>query len=118
MLQREIINKERRAFDLERGLVQKQAENQRMKEERDKVLEISSNLRAELNRAKRSVLEYKRIAETTQQDFKSPSTKAVNYEGVHMFSSGHMMERSDAVIREEANESMSDTAREGMVSFR
>ena len=61
LLQKEIIAKERRAFDLERRLQQSANEVQRLKDERDRLVQISNELRAELNRTKRTVSEYKSL---------------------------------------------------------
>lgn len=60
MLQREIINKERKAFELEKNLSQKSAEVNRIKDERDRLVNISNDLRAELNKTKRTIYDFKR----------------------------------------------------------
>ena len=59
LLQREIIAKERRIYDLERKLQQNMLEVGRLKEERDRIIQISSDLRAELNKAKGMISDYK-----------------------------------------------------------
>ncbi len=46
-----MIGKERRIFELERKLKQKDDEIERLKEERDRLITISNDLRAELNNA-------------------------------------------------------------------
>lgn len=59
LLQKEIIAKERRIFDLERKLRQSTDEVRKLKDERDRLVQISAELRAELNRTRRTVAEYK-----------------------------------------------------------
>ena len=60
ILQREIISKERRMFEIERTLRVRDEEVRRLKEERDRLVSISNELRAELNRSKRVISELKR----------------------------------------------------------
>ena len=59
LLQKEIIAKERKVFDLERRLRQSADEVRKLKDERDRLVQISNELRAELNRARRTISEYK-----------------------------------------------------------
>ena len=58
-LQQEIIAKQRRIYDLEGTLVRSLQEVHRLKVERDRLVEISNDLRAQLNKTKRMVSEYK-----------------------------------------------------------
>jgi hypothetical protein len=46
LLQREIIAKERKTFDLERKLVAASEELNKLKQERDRLIQISSELKA------------------------------------------------------------------------
>lgn len=59
LMQQEIIAKQRRIYDLEGTLVRSQQEVHRLKAERDRLVEISNDLRAQLNKTKRTVSEYK-----------------------------------------------------------
>ena len=61
LLQQEIISKERKVFDLERRVAASAGEVIRLKEERDRLVFISSDLRAQLNKAKRQIYECERI---------------------------------------------------------
>jgi hypothetical protein len=53
----EIIHKERRINDLERKLRLREDECERLKQERDRLVAISNELRGELNIAQRRLLE-------------------------------------------------------------
>jgi predicted RNase H-like nuclease (RuvC/YqgF family) len=53
----EIIHKERRINDLERKLRQREDECERLKQERDRLVAISNELRGELNIVQRRLLE-------------------------------------------------------------
>lgn len=55
VMQQEIIQKERKIFELERKLKQKEDELERLKEERDRLVNISNELRADLNNAQRQL---------------------------------------------------------------
>lgn len=56
-MQAEIIHKERRINELERKLRQREDECERIKQERDRLVAISNELRGELNIAQRRLLE-------------------------------------------------------------
>lgn len=56
-MQAEIIHKERKINDLERKLRQREDECERLKQERDRLVSISNELRGELNIAQRRLLE-------------------------------------------------------------
>ena len=56
-MQAEIIHKERRINELERKLRQREDECERVKQERDRLVAISNELRGELNIAQRRLLE-------------------------------------------------------------
>lgn len=58
-MQQEIIAKQRRLFDMDGKLVAAQREILKLKDERDRLVHISNELRAELNKAKRTISEYK-----------------------------------------------------------
>ena len=90
MLQKEIIAKERKVFDLERRVNQATGEVIKLREERDRLVNISNDLRAELNKAKRQISELKRM--------KSPSDD----NNLSMFD-----RRNQFIIAEESNESSS-----------
>jgi len=111
ILQREIINKERRAFDLERQLQNAFAEIQKLRAERDRLVGISSELRAELNKARRSVYEYKRLIEENAAHMGSPNARLSNNPNmdVNMFSEKADYTTSHRVIKEEDNESASQS---------
>eukprot|EP00347_Sterkiella_histriomuscorum_P021617 403333356 len=57
LIQQEIIQKERRIFELERKLKHKDDELDKLKAERERLLQISSELRAELNTAQKLLQE-------------------------------------------------------------
>ena len=57
LIQQEIIQKERKIFDLERRLRHKDEEIDKLKAERDRLLQISNDLRAELNNTQRMLQE-------------------------------------------------------------
>lgn len=65
-MQQELIAKERRIGDLERKLRQREEEIGRVKAERDRLVVISNDLRAELNQAQRRILEQAEDAEERQ----------------------------------------------------
>jgi len=67
-MQKEIIAKQRRILDLEQALVRSQQEVNRLKEERDRLIEISNDLRAQLNKTKQTVSEYKGMLRKAQND--------------------------------------------------
>lgn len=67
-MQKEIIAKQRRILDLEQALVRSQQEVNRLKEERDRLIEISNDLRAQLNKSKQTVSEYKGMLRKAQND--------------------------------------------------
>ena len=67
-MQKEIIAKQRRILDLEQALVRSQQEVNRLKEERDRLIEISNGLRAQLNKTKQTVSEYKGLLRKAQND--------------------------------------------------
>jgi len=56
-MQQEIMKKERRIAELERKLKSRDDELERLKQERDRLVQISNDLRGELNIAQRRVLE-------------------------------------------------------------
>jgi chromosome segregation ATPase len=56
-MQAEIIHKERRINELERKLRQREDDCERVKQERDRLVAISNELRGELNIAQRRLLE-------------------------------------------------------------
>ena len=66
LLQREIIAKERKVFDIERRLRQSADEVRKLKDERDRLVQISNDLRAELNRARRTISEYKGLVQNLE----------------------------------------------------
>lgn len=51
-MQQEIIAKQRRIHDLEGALIKSQQDLTKLRVERDKLVEISNDLRAQLNKAK------------------------------------------------------------------
>lgn len=124
LLQKEIIAKERRAFDLERRLQQSANEVQRLKDERDRLVQISNELRAELNRTKRTVSEYKGLLENLDggKGGAARSRSGGNH-GMPINSGGNPMahigksifsfderDQSDSnVIKEDSKESLSDS---------
>jgi len=57
-MQQEIILKERRIGDLEAKLRSRDESIQRLKTERDRLVTISNDLRAELNTTQRRLIEY------------------------------------------------------------
>lgn len=57
LMQAEVIAKERRIGDLEKKLRQREEEIERLKGERDRLVLISNDLRAELNQSQRRILE-------------------------------------------------------------
>ena len=67
-MQKEFIAKQRRILDLEQALVRSQQEVNRLKEERDRLIEISNDLRAQLNKTKQTVSEYKGMLRKAQND--------------------------------------------------
>jgi predicted RNase H-like nuclease (RuvC/YqgF family) len=54
LLQREIIAKERKSFDLERQLRSREDDLRKLRAERERLIDISSELKAELNKVKRA----------------------------------------------------------------
>jgi hypothetical protein len=74
------------------------------------LVSISSDLRAELNKARRSVFEYKRLAEENASHLFSPQARMGNLNmDVHMFSERGDNTASQRVIKEEDNESASQS---------
>jgi chromosome segregation ATPase len=57
VMQQEIIKKERRISELERKLRSREEDLERLKQERDRLVQISNDLRGELNIAQRRILE-------------------------------------------------------------
>lgn len=77
ILQKDIISKERRIFDLERQLLYMNSELNKLKTERDRLVQISAELKAELNKVKRSASEYQRLQ---TPDVAMQTTKATAFQ--------------------------------------
>jgi len=93
-----MIFKERRIFELERKLKAKEEEVEKLKEERDRLISISNELRAELNTAQKQLTLYK---DSLEDNRGRHTSDAESFRGGNILVTGEHLHRSTADFNKE-----------------